>query len=152
MANPHFERVDSPAAAESWVGFAPRVPGYSGGLVLQTVDVHIRDHRQRDLSLAERSVELHYGDFVLSQSHPGKDEARRRATAVNYGAAPCLANIGAHEGRSYELGPEPSPDDPDGRAPAVVTWHDSGRHYLVASARLPVEELIRIAQSVYAPA
>ena len=36
-----------------------------------------------------------------------------------------------HTARIYELGPEPGPDDIDGRTPAVVTWHDADLFFLV---------------------
>ena len=54
-----------------------------------------------------------------------------------------------HEAMAYELGPEPEPDDIDGRMPAVVTWSDGEIFYLVASGELTVDWLLRIAGSLY---
>jgi hypothetical protein len=51
--------------------------------------------------------------------------------------------------RIYELGPEPAPDDIDGRTPAVVTWHDADLFFLVASDTMSSHELVRIAISLY---
>jgi hypothetical protein len=49
----------------------------------------------------------------------------------------------------YEPGPEPPPDDNDGPQPAVVTWHDNGRFFLIASQELPTDTLMQIAISLY---
>ena len=57
--------------------------------------------------------------------------------------------ISGNDALVYELGPEPDPDDIDGRSPAVMTWHDAAMHYLVASAEMSAEVLIRIAESLY---
>jgi hypothetical protein len=68
---------------------------------------------------------------------------------VSYGASPEEARIAGHEGRVYDVGPEPEPDDIDPRLPAVVTWHDNGMFFLVASGELPPDALLRIAASLY---
>jgi len=51
--------------------------------------------------------------------------------------------------RMYELGPEPTKDDIDGRSPAVVTWHDEEMFYLIASTGMAAADLERIAGSLY---
>ena len=119
------------------------------GSRLQSLRIHVRDHRQRDLPVRERTLEAHYGNFVLSQSLPGTEEARRRALSVSYGAAARPASIAGHEGRAYDHGPEPEPGDLDGRMPAVVTWHDGEMFFLIASGELPLAELENIAASLY---
>ena len=48
----------------------------------------------------------------------------------------------------YELGPEPPPDDIDGRSPSVVTWQDGDMFYLVASSTLSSDDLVRVAVSL----
>ena len=77
------------------------------------------------------------------------EEARRLALSTMYGATAKTIQIAGHEGRSYALGPEPEPDDPDGQMPAVVVWHDNDLFYLVASAQLDVNQLVRVANSMY---
>jgi hypothetical protein len=57
--------------------------------------------------------------------------------------------IAGHEGRVYDLGPEVPLDDPDGRSPAVVTWHDGEMHYLLASGEMEAVYLVEIATSMY---
>jgi len=49
----------------------------------------------------------------------------------------------------YELGPEPPPDDIDGRNPSIVTWHNGEMFYLIASDKMSSGELVRIASSLY---
>ena len=102
--------------------FQPREPRYTAGLRLRSVRIHVRDHKLRELSINDRTLEAHYGGFVLSQARKGADEARRLALDVWYGNAGEWGRIAGHVARIYELGPEPAPDDIDGRSPAVVTW------------------------------
>jgi hypothetical protein len=87
--------------------------------------------------------------FVLSQAWRGVEEARRLALVVPYGTAGCDAQIAGYAARVYEFGPEPPPDDIDGRSPFVVTWHDGEMFYLIASDKLSSGELVRIAGSLY---
>jgi len=54
-----------------------------------------------------------------------------------------------NERKIYELGPEPEPDDIDGRSPAVVVWADGELFCLVASSTMLVQELVKIAKSLY---
>ncbi len=49
----------------------------------------------------------------------------------------------------YELGPEPPPDDIDGRNPSVVTWQDAEMFYLIASGEMSSDKLLKIAISLY---
>ena len=51
--------------------------------------------------------------------------------------------------RAYELGPEPEPDDIDGRSPCVVAWHDADMFLMIAGDELFSDELLRIAISLY---
>jgi hypothetical protein len=78
------------------------------------------------------------------------DEARRLALHVSYGRDARAERIAGHDARVYELGPEPAPDDIDGRPPSVVVWHDAEMFYLIASDSLAAERLTRIARSMYA--
>ena len=148
-ANAHFESARSWDDARRLLSFAPREPAYTAKRALQSLRVHVRDHKQRELDVTARTLEAHYGDFVLSQSHPGSDEAKRLALDVSYGRSPQPSAIANHEARIYERGPDPAPDDIDGRLPAVVTWHDNGRFFLIASPELPTDTLMAIAASLY---
>ena len=129
--------------------FQPLEPKNTAGHCLQSISIHVRDHKLRELSVAERTLEAHYGFFVLSQAWRGIKEARRLALVVPYGAAACDAQIAGCAARVYELGPEPPPDDIDGRNPSVVTWHDGEMFYLIASDKMSSGELVRIASSLY---
>ncbi len=131
------------------LAFRPLEPKNTAGCGLQSLSVHVRDHKLRELSIADRTLEAHYGAFVLSQARKGAEEARRLALAVPYGATGCDARVGGCAARAYALGPEPPPDDIDGRTPAVVSWHDGDMFYLIASDRLPCAELVGIAGSLY---
>src|SRR5262245_47383289 len=148
-SNPHFAAASSWEAAESMLTFKPRVPTHTAGLALQTLRIHVLDHKKRDVAPAARTLEAHYGSFVVSQSRKGVAEARRLALGGSYGRSPRDGRIAGHEARIYDHGPEPPPDDIDGRAPAVVTWHDAGMFYLIATGELPLETLVTIAHSMY---
>lgn len=150
-SNPYFETADTWQDAERLLTFRPVVPRDTAGRDLQSLRIHIRDHKQRDLPVGDRTLEAHYGAFVLSEARRDEREALRLALSVSYGQGPVEARIGGHEARVYELGPEPEPDDIDGRSPAVVTWSDGGMFFLVASGELPAHTLIKIAVSLYAP-
>lgn len=130
--------------------FDPLEPAFTAKLRLQSLRIHVRDHKLRELSIADRTLEAHYGGFSLSQARRSAAEARRLALDVSYGRDPRDIQIAGHAGRVYELGPEPEPDDIDGRSPAVVVWHDGEMFYLVASGQMPASELFRIAISLYA--
>jgi hypothetical protein len=147
--NPHFETVPAWKAARALVTFEPLEPRHLEGFQLQSIRIHVRDHRQRELPVGERTLEAHFGAFVLSQSRRGIQEARRLALDVSYGQAPREARIAGHSARVYELGPVPPPDDIDGRAPSVVSWHDAEMFYLIASSELPSARLVHIAESIY---
>ena len=147
--NPHFAAVRSWKAARKLLAFTPLELKDTAGRSLKTLSIHVRDHKLRELAVADRTLEAHYGDFVFSQARKGIDEARRLALAVSYGPAARDAQISGHAARVYELGPEPPPEDIDGRMPAVVVWHDGEIFYLIASDKMPVEDLVRIASSPY---
>jgi hypothetical protein len=146
----HFEIAPSWQAARAKLTFQPLEPAYTAGLRLQSIEIHVRDHKLRALSIEDRTLEAHYGGFVLSQSRKAAHEARRLALDVSYGPAPHEAQIAGCAARVYERGPEPAPGDIDGRSPAVVTWHDGDMFYLIASDGLTTGELVRIAASLYA--
>lgn len=147
--NPHFAAVSSWKTARELLAFTPREPKDTAGRALQSLSVHVRDHKRRELAVADRTLEAHYGDFVLSQAWRGADEARRLALDMSYGPAAREARVAGHAARIYELGPVPPPDDIDGRMPAVVAWHDGELFYLIASDRMAADELARIAGSLY---
>lgn len=131
------------------VSFQPRRPRNTAGRDLESLRVFVRDHRHREVPVEKRSLEAYFGTFVVSQSHRGRKEARRWAVEVSYGREPREVRVVGHEGRVYELGPEPPPDDVDGRTPAVVVWHDAGMHFLVASDELEADTLLTVATSMY---
>lgn len=137
-------------AARAKLTFRPLEPAYTAGLRLQSIEIHVRDHKLREVPVEQRTVEAHYGGFVLSQARKGVGEARRLALDVSYGRAPHEAQIAGRAARVYERGPEPPPGDIDGRSPAVVTWHDADMFYLIASDELTTGEMLRIATSLYA--
>ncbi len=146
--SPHFHRLETWADAEAFMGFRLRIPRHTLGAAVEVLQAFIRDHRMRDVPQRERSLEAHFGTFVLSQSCPGVRDARE-AMATPYGSDPRPVMIGGCEGRSYPLGPEPEGSDPDGRPPAVVAWADGPCFFLLASASLESEELMRVAESMY---
>jgi hypothetical protein len=148
-SNPHFETARSWKAARAMLTFQPLEPRHTAGLRLHSIRIHVRDHKMRALSVKDRTLEAHYGSFVLSQARKGTDEARRLASDVRYGNAGQDGQIAGHAARIYELGPEPASDDIDGRSPAVVTWHDADLFFLVASHTMSSDELVRIAISLY---
>ena len=149
MSKPHFETADSWKAAREMVAFEPRLAKDSAGRRLESIRIHGRDHRQRELGVDGGTLEAHYGAFVLSQSCRGVEEARRLALETSYGREAREARIAGHEARVYELGPEPEAGDIDGRSPAVVTWCDSDTFFLIASSERPFAALIPIAWSLY---
>ena len=129
--------------------FHPLEPEHTAGLRLQSIRIHVRDHKLRELAVGDRSLEAHYGGFVLSQARRSAAEARRLALDVSYGRAPRAAEIAGCAARVYELGSEPQLGDIDGRPPAVVVWHDGELFYLIASDEMPSDNLVRIALSLY---
>lgn len=106
--NPYFETAATWNEAEALLTFRPLRPGHTEGFELQSLRVHMRDHKRRELPAGERSLEAHYGAFVLSQARKGREEARRLALDVQYGRASRATRIAGHEARVYELGPEPA--------------------------------------------
>jgi hypothetical protein len=132
------------------VAFRPLEPSHTAGFRLQSIRIHVRDHKLRELTIEERTLEAHYGAFVLSQSQKGTREARRLALDVSYGQAAREARIAGREARLYERGPEPPPEDIDGRSPSVVTWHDADMFYLISSGEMSPDDLVRVAVSLYA--
>jgi hypothetical protein len=148
-SNDHFETATSWKAARSLVTFVPCEPRDTAGHPLESIRIHVRDHKRRELPPDARTLEAHYGAFVVTESRPGDEEARRRALDHSYGQTPREGRIAGRTARMYERGPEPPPGDIDGRTPAVVTWHDGPMFYLIASGELSVDVLARIAKSLY---
>jgi len=149
--NTHFETAKSWIEARSMLTFQPVEPSNTAGRPLESLRIHVRDHKLRELAMADRTLEAHYGAFVLSQQRTNSNEARRLAMEVSYGRDARQVQVAQCEGRLYELGPEPSPDDPndiDGRSPAVVCWHDADMFFLIASDEMSADELIKIANSM----
>jgi hypothetical protein len=147
--NEHFHTVATWAKARTLLEFEPRQPRDTAGRTLESLHVHIRDHKRRELAPKDRTLEAHYGTFVVSQSQPGPEAARKRAIETSYGRTKREGKIAGHDARIYELGPEAPADDIDGRSPAVVTWHDGPTFFLIASGELAAAELERIARSMY---
>ena len=129
--------------------FEPIEPRHTAGFSLQSLRIHVRDHKMRELPVRERTLEADYGGFTLSQARKGVTEMRRLAIDVSYGRDPRIAQIAGCAARVFELGPEPEPGDIDGRSPAVVTWHKGEMFYLVASYEMPSTKLFEIAASLY---
>jgi hypothetical protein len=147
--NEHFHTIATWEEARTLLEFEPRRPRDTAGRRLQSLHVHIRDHKRRELAPEARTLEAHYGTFVVSQAQPGPEAARKRAIETSYGQTMREGEIAGHEARVYELGPEPPPNDIDGRSPAVVTWPDGPLFFLVASGELAASALERIARSMY---
>jgi hypothetical protein len=145
----HFATVSDWKAAAALVSFTPRRLGNAGARQLRSLQVHIRDHRDRDVPVGDRTLEAHFGEFVFSQSQHSAAEARRKALETSYGTAARPGRVGGHEARLYELGPEVPPDDIDGRQPAVVTWHEGRMFFLLASVEMSCDALLGVAESLY---
>ena len=145
----HFHTAATWSEARALLTFEPKRPRDTAGRALQSLQIHIRDHKQRDLALDDRTLEAHYGTFVVTQSHPGVEAARQRAIGTSYGQSMREGQIAGHDARIYELGPAPPENDIDGRSPAVVAWQDGPAFFFVASTELPAIELERIASSMY---
>jgi len=146
---PRFLAPPTWAEAAALLTFVPRAPADTRGRALVGLRVHVRDHWRRDLPPHLRTFEAHYDGLAVCQSCPGASAARRRALDVRYGENGRPVRVVGHDGRAYPLGPEVPPDDIDGRSAAVVTWWDGPMHHFVASTQLPLEDLERVATSLY---
>lgn len=145
----HFRTVADWTEAAALVDFVPRRPRFTAGFRRSSLAVHVLDHHTRPLPIGRRSVEAHYGGFVVSQQRAASPPAATRmALSTAYGSVATTVWVAGYEGRSYPLGPEPHPDDLDGRSPAVVVWAEDDRFYLVASDRLDEPVLLRVAASL----
>ena len=51
MTNPHFATAESWTAAHAMLDFQPRESAETAGCQLQSLRIHIRDHRHRDLPI-----------------------------------------------------------------------------------------------------
>src|SRR2546427_10220642 len=103
-SNAHFETARSWEAARGMVAFQPIEPAHTAGLRLQSIQIHVRDHKRRELPIEDRTLEAHYGGFVLRQSRKGAEAARRPALNVSYGRAGRDARIAGRGARGYALG------------------------------------------------
>jgi len=66
--------------------FEPVAPRETAGFSLQRLEVHVRDHKRRELAAGDRTLEAHYGGFVLSQARArSREDARLRALETSYG-------------------------------------------------------------------
>jgi hypothetical protein len=149
VSSAHFASVPDWTAARAMLVFQPLERRQIAGYSLRSIRIHMRDHKLRDLPIEERTIEAHFGAFTLSQARKGLEEARRLALEVSYGGTPRDARVAGRAARVYELGPEPPPDDINGRSPSVVTWHDGGIFFLLASGEMSSGELMQIATSLY---
>ena len=147
--NPHFETLADWDAAAGRVTFRPLVPRFTADGALNALRVHVRDHKGREIRPEERTLEAYYVTFSFSQSRRSTADARHAALDVSYGRDPRPVWILGREGRGYELGPEPEPDDIDPRSPAVLAWADRDIFYFLASSELSLTQLIDVAASIY---
>jgi hypothetical protein len=148
--NDHFDKAVDWAEAARLVDFEPRRPAFTAGFDLVSLAVHVMDHRKRRLPIGARSLEAHYGAFVIDQKRAASaTDAKRRALSTRYGAVAETVHVAGFERRGYALGPEPDPDDIDGMSPAVIVWSDGAMLYLVARDQLDEVILLRIASSMY---
>lgn len=131
--------------------FEPLRPVRTAPLRLQGLRVHVLDHKRRELAIGDRTLEAHYGAFVFSQARKPGGKARASALDVRYGPEPQAAEIGGHPARIYELGPEVSTEDIDGRNPAVVVWYHGDLFYFLSSDSMTATELVEIAAGLYRP-
>lgn len=116
---------------------------------MKSLRIHVRDHKLRELRIDERILEAYYDTFAFSQSRRSPMDARHAALDVRYGRDPQPLWILGREGKGYELGPVPEPDDIDPRSPSVVAWADGEMFYFLASGQLPLTALIDVAASIY---
>ena len=148
--NPHFISAESWAAAGRELSFTPRPPDRTGGRELESIRIHVRDHRRRELPVGDRTLEAHYGAFVVSQQRAATAaDARALAFDRPYGADPSEGTVAGHRAVIHDLGPEPPADDIDPRSPAVITWADGDVFHMVASGELDAAGLADIAASIY---
>lgn len=146
----HFHTGMSWEESVELINFTPRKPTFTAGCSLLSLAVHVVDHKKRQIPKNRRSHEAHYGRFVIDQKLAGSiEEAKKRALSLPYGASAQTIQVAGFEGRSYALGPVPPPNDPDGRAPAVVVWHEGTHFLLIASTQMDVDQLLEIAVSMY---
>ena len=55
-SNAHFETARTWKAARAMLTFHPLEPEYTAGLRLQSIRIHVRDHKLRELSAADRTL------------------------------------------------------------------------------------------------
>ncbi|MEZ5559522.1 MAG: hypothetical protein R3E86_13385 [Pseudomonadales bacterium] len=146
----HFKAVASCRAARDLLTFEPVAPEMLGGCRRRSMYVFVLDHRQRHVAVPERSFEAHYDTFVLTQTRRSIEQARHPVLAVSYGRDGADTRIGTLAARVYELGSVPPPDDIDGQSPSVVSWHDEGVCFLLASNELRSAQLLDVARELVA--
>lgn len=147
--NPHFVTSADLAEAAAELSFTPRLPHRRPEGAVPGLRIHVRDHKGRELPRDERTLEAYFDTFTFTQSRRAAADARHAALEVSYGRQPVPVWILGREGRGYELGPQPEPDDIDPRSPSVVAWADGEMFYFLASGELSITQLIDIAASIY---
>ena len=116
--------------------FQPLEPKHTAGLRLQSIRIHVRDHKLRELSVDDTTLEEHFGGFVLSEARKSANEARRLALKVPYGRAGRDAQIAGCAPRVYELGPPRLIRGPARRYPLLSALAGTrGRARLIAAPR-----------------
>lgn len=149
MENPHFLSVETLKEAAKNVAFTPLEPSNTAGCALEGMNIFVKDHKMREVPLENRTLEMHYGQFVISQKKcENGDAAKKMALETKYGQSPSEGKINGFDARMYELGPETAEDDMDGRRPAAVAWHNEEMFFLIASTQMNVSKLIKIAKSM----
>src|SRR5260221_1388294 len=118
MDNLHFKTARSWKTARAMLTFAPMAPAYTAGCRLQSLRIHVRDHKMRVIPTSDRTLEAHYGGFVLSQVWKGAEEARKGVMSVTYGRPAQDSAVTGPPAPVCALGPEPPPDDIHWRSPA----------------------------------
>jgi hypothetical protein len=146
-STPHFETAASWKAARAMLNFRPVEPAHTAGFQLQSIQIHVRDHKGRELGRQTGSLEAHYGAFVLTQARKGiPRRGPTPALDVSYGRTARTAQIAGHQARARARAGTP-PGDIDGRRPSVVVWHDGDMFYLIASGEMSSDKLVEIAIS-----
>lgn len=149
MENPHFKSVETLKEAAKHVAFTPLSPEDTAGCALEGMNIFVKDHKMREVPRENRTLEMHYGKFVISQKKcDNGDAAKKMALETPYGQAPSEGKINGFDARMYELGPAVPEDDIDGRRPAAVAWHDAEMFFLIASTQMNISKLITIAKSM----
>ena len=73
----HFKTAHSWSAARVNVGVCDPILNteYTAGLRLHCLRIHVCDHKLRELPIGDRTLEAHFGDFVISQAEEGRSRS-----------------------------------------------------------------------------